>query len=71
MVHGLETIDNRELTEIVMKLCTECKVCNSAKPHYVDADIKKHNTSADCIPSIVFNLVLVVIYLPLICCFVF
>jgi hypothetical protein len=68
MVRGLETIENRELTEIVMSLCTERKLRNSTEPHYVDiADIKNDDYKS----NIALSLALVVIFPLLISCFIF
>ena len=68
MVHSLEKVNKRDLTELVIKLCRECAqkgstcVDNPAKTRKE----KQHNISTSCKSTLGIALVLILTYLPLI-----
>jgi KaiC/GvpD/RAD55 family RecA-like ATPase len=68
MVHGLEEIKNRKLTELVIKLCRECTQKGST---CVDNPVKtrkgeQHNTNTGCISKLEIALALALMCLALI-----
>ena len=76
MIDGLEKIENRELTEFVISLCKENKLCSQSENTESNVDIvvktgmqKQHNTKTDCISKVVLSLVMILMYLLFTCGF--
>ena len=77
MIHGLEEIKNRELTETVIKFCTECKLYNQKQSFETHMDIavttkgrEQQDNNADCVSKVALSLVIIMMYLLFTCGFI-